>query len=311
LPAGGCADRRPPDTIVVSGHVEATEVRIAAEVPGRLVSFEAAEGDRVERGQTIARIDSTEIELALRQARAEADQADAELRLALAGARAEEIAEAEAQVRSAAADLAGAESDLRRMEELLERGSGTEKSRDDARTRRDVARSRWEALRHEAARLKAGSRPQEIERARARAEAAQARVEQIEEQLRDASVLSPVTGLITEKMAEQGELVSAGSRLAVVSDLGDPWLTVYLGEADLGRVRIGQEAEVATDGGQVRRGRVTFIASQAEFTPRNVQTRDERVKLVYRTKIALPNEDGVFKPGMPAEARLRTAAEGP
>jgi HlyD family secretion protein len=95
---------------------------------------------------------------------------------------------------------------------------------------------------------------------------------------------------------------------AVVTDLATPWLTVYVDEPDLDRLRLGQEAEVTTDGGETRRGRISYIASAAEFTPRNVQTRDERVKLVFKVKIALPNEDGLFKPGMPAEARLATSA---
>ncbi len=93
----------------------------------------------------------------------------------------------------------------------------------------------------------------------------------------------------------------------MITDLDDAWLTVYVGEPDLGRIRLGQEAEVVTDDGQTRKGKVTFIASKAEFTPKNVQTRDERVKLVYKVKIGLENKDGLFKPGMPAEARLRAA----
>ena len=95
-----------------------------------------------------------------------------------------------------------------------------------------------------------------------------------------------------------------GAPLCVVSDLAHAWLTVYVPETDLGRIRIGQEAQVKTDDGQTRKGTVTYISPKAEFTPKNVQTRDERVKLVYRLKVGLDNADGLFKPGMPAEARL-------
>src|SRR6185295_6795265 len=95
-----------------------------------------------------------------------------------------------------------------------------------------------------------------------------------------------------------------GSPLCVISDLANAWLTVYVTGPDLGRIRLGQEARVATDDGQTRKGKVNFIASQAEFTPKNVQTRDERVKLVYEVKIALDNRDGLFKPGMPAEVQV-------
>jgi HlyD family secretion protein len=93
----------------------------------------------------------------------------------------------------------------------------------------------------------------------------------------------------------------------VVTDLQDAWLTVYVAEPDLGRIHLGDEAEVRTDGGETRKGRITFIATQAEFTPKNVQTRDERVKLVYKVKLGLENQDGLFKPGMPSEARLKVS----
>jgi HlyD family secretion protein len=193
------------------------------------------------------------------------------------------------------------------MEKLLASGSGTDKSRDDARTRRDVAAAGLQAARERLRKLRAGSRPEEIEAAAARVAAADARIAQLRQQIADAVVASPVDGVVTEKLVEKGELVTPGAGLAVVTELARPWLTVYLPEPDLGRIRLGQEAEVLTDSGQTRTGRVTFVSPQAEFTPKNVQTPDERAKLVYKVKIGLENPDGLFKPGMPAEARLRAA----
>jgi HlyD family secretion protein len=305
--SAACHQAADPALIVATGHVEATEVRIATKVAGRLVSFPLQEGDLVKAGQELGRIETTDLELALRQARAESAQAAAELRLRLAGARKEDIAELEAQVASAQADLAGAERDLERMQELLDRGSGTAKARDDARTRRDVAAARRKALEEALARLRAGFRAEEKDASRARLAAAEARVAQLEQQLVDAIVASPLEGVVSEKIAEPGELLQVGSGLCVVTDLAHAWLTAYIAETDLGRIRIGQEAQVVTDGGESRRGSLTFVASKAEFTPRNVQTRDERVKLVYKVKIGLDNADGLFKPGMPAEAHLRVA----
>jgi HlyD family secretion protein len=170
-----------------------------------------------------------------------------------------------------------------------------------------MAASSLQAARERLKRLRAGSRREEIEAARARLAAGDARVAQLEQQIKDTVVTSPVAGVVTEKLVERGELLSAGAALVVVTDLQDAWLTVYLGEPDLARVRLGQEVEVATDDGQKRAGTISFISSEAEFTPKNVQTRDERVKLVFRTKIRLQNQDGLFRPGMPAEARLRAA----
>ena len=305
--AGACRKAEAPGHLSASGHIEATDVRLSSKVAGRLASFALQEGDLVKSGQEIARVDATDLELALRQARAERAQAAAELRLRLAGARPEDIAEAEAQMASARADLAGAERDLERMEDLLGRGSGTAKSRDDARTRRDVAQARVAAGEESLRRLRAGSRAEEKDAARARLSSVEARIAQIEQQVEDAVVRSPRDGIVTEKIAEPGELLQTGSGLCVVTDLAHAWLTVYLPEADLGRVRLGQKAQVVTDGGQSREGTLTFVSSKAEFTPRNVQTKDERVKLVYRIKIGLDNADGLFKPGMPAEARLQAA----
>ena len=300
----GCGNRQDPSLIVTSGHVEATDVRVSTKVPGTLESFPAKEGDRVAAGEEMARIDSVDIRLALDAARADRGQADADLRLRLAGSRAEEIAEAEALADRAAADLAGAQRDLDRMQGLLDEGSGTAKARDDAATRRDMAESALRAARERLQRLKAGFRQEEIDAARSRLAAADARIAQLDQQMKDSVITSPVSGVITEKLVEAGELLATGAALAVVTDLADAWLTVYVGEPDLARIRIGQEAEAITDDGQKRKGRISFISPEAEFTPKNVQTRDERVKLVFKVKIHLENSDGLFKPGMPAEARI-------
>jgi HlyD family secretion protein len=307
--AAACSGRREAGLIVASGHVEATRVRISTKVAGRLESLAMDEGDTVVSGQELGRIDVVDLRLALRQAVAQRDQAQAALRLHLAGARREDVAQQEAQVASADADLANAARDLQRMQALLDQGSGTPKSRDDAEARRDMAGARLKAAREALARLRAGSREEEIDAARAGVAAAEARIAQLEQQLKDAVIVSPLSGVVTAKVAEAGELLQSGAPLSEVTDLSDAWLNVYLPEAELGRIRIGQEAEVTTDSGQKRKGKVSFVASQAEFTPKNVQTMDERVKLVYKVKIALDNADGVFKPGMPAEAGLRAAAE--
>jgi HlyD family secretion protein len=294
--------------ITASGHVEATEVRVSTRVPGRIEALLFKEGDRVAAGQEMARLETTDTRLALDAARAERAQAQADLSLRIAGSRKEDVAEAAAQLKRAEAELEGASKDLERMEGLLAMGSGTTKARDDARTRRDLAAASTEAACERLRKLRAGSRPQEIEAARAQVAAAEAKIAQLDQDLKEAVIHSPLAGVVTEKLAEVGELLSRGTGVAVLVDLDSPWLTVYVGEPDLGRVRLGQEAQVATDDGQTRSGHVTYIASKAEFTPKNVQTRDERVKQVYKVKIGLENRDGLFKPGMPAEARL--AREG-
>jgi HlyD family secretion protein len=308
LLATACRDPRDSGLIVASGHLEATDVRIATKVAGRLELLAVKEGDRVASGQELARIDTTDSGLTLRQAKAEREGAGAELRLRLAGARKQDLAELEAQLRSAEADAEAGERDLARMQGLLDKGSGTTKARDDARTRRDMSAAKLAATKQALERMRAGSRAEEIDAARARVAASEARIAQLEQQIKDATIRSPLAGVLTSKVAEQGELLQAGAPVGVVTDLASPWLTVYVAEPDLARIRLGQEADAVTDDGQTRKGTITFIGSQAEFTPKNVQTRDERVKLVYKVKIGLENADGLFKPGMPAEARIRAAA---
>jgi membrane fusion protein YbhG len=290
--------------LVASGHVEAVDVRILTKVRGILRERPVDEGDVVKPGQLVAVLDTVDTELLLRQAKAERDRAEADWRLARDGSRPEDIGELEARVASVTASLEGADKELVRQEALLHDGITTASARDDALSRRDTLRGDLGSARQALARARAGSRRQEIDAARALVDAAEARIAQYEQQIADARIVSPVAGIVTQKIAEPGELLSPGAAIVVVTDLAQPWLTVYVAEPDLGRIKLGASAEVVTDGGERRPGKVTFIASRAEFTPKNVQTRDERVKLVYRVKVGLENGDGLFKPGMPAEARF-------
>jgi HlyD family secretion protein len=322
LAPAACSQKAPADRIRVSGYVEATEVRVAPEVGGRLISLKVAEGDRVKTGDVIAQLDTADIVLALQRAAAERQAADAQLRLLVAGARVEDIRQAEAQQAAAEADLAAArqeltsaERDLKRFESLLASNSGAEKPRDDAATRRDVAQDRVKAgeqrvraAAETVARLKAGARREEIDAARARLAGADAQIATLEKARRDATVLAPAPGLVTQKLIDQGELLAPRTPIVVVADLDHVWANVYVDEPLVPRVTLGQEATVFTDaGGPGVEGTITFISPKAEFTPRNVQTAEERSKLVFRVKVTVNNEKGVLKQGMPVEAEIRFA----
>lgn len=304
LAASACGDSAHSAHVVASGHIEATDVRVATKVRGRLLQRPVDEGDVVALGQLIGVVDTVDAELSLREVSAQRDQADAQLRLRVAGSRREDIAELAGRVESANAELSGAEKELTRQENLVAQGVTTAKTRDDALARRDALKGQVESTRQVLARAKAGSRDQEIEAARAARDAADARIAQLKQQIADATIVSPIAGLVTEKIAEAGELLSAGAPIVVITDLARPWLTVYVAEPELGKIRLGAPAEIVTDGREKRQGKVIYIASTAEFTPKNVQTRDERVKLVFRVKVGLDNADGLFKPGMPAEAHF-------
>jgi len=221
-----CRDKGPVTSIRVSGYVEATEVQVSAEVGGRIVELPMAEGDRIQAGAVLAKLDTADITLALQRARAEREGADAQLRLLLAGARAEDIRGAEAQraaaesdTAAARRDLASADRDLERFEALMAANSGVQKQRDDAATRRDVSRERLKgteervrAAAEMVAKLKAGARREEIDAARARISVVDAQIATLEKNLKDATVISPVAGTITQKLVDLGELAAPRTR---------------------------------------------------------------------------------------------------
>jgi HlyD family secretion protein len=321
--APGCREKAPTDRIRVSGYVEATEVQVSSEVAGRLVTLSVAEGTRVTAGQLIAKLDTADVELALRRTKAERQASDAQLRLLLAGSREEDIRQADAQRAAAVADLAAfnqdlaaAERDLTRFQTLLSQNSGTQKARDDAASRRDVAKDRVKGAEERVraatevlGRLRAGARREEVDAARARVSVVDAQIATLEKALNDATVNAPANGIVTQKLVDQGELVAPRTPLVVIADLDNVWANVYVDEPYVPRLALGQKATLFTDaGGTGIEGTITFVSSKAEFTPRNVQTAEERSKLVYRIKVTVDNKAGVLKQGMPIEAELKLAA---
>jgi HlyD family secretion protein len=322
LAGAACRDQPPADRLRVSGQVEATDVQVSSAVAGRILAIDTAEGQRVSLGATIVRLDTADAELALARLHAERAQAEAQLRLVMAGARPEDIRQAEATVASAAADvaaasadLAAADADVARFQSLVDANSGSRKQRDDAVTRRDVARERVQAARERVrgaqeavARLKAGSRREEIEVARARLPAVDAQIAVAQKAIADATIAAPASGVVTEVIADVGEHVAPRTPLLVITDLDHAWANVYVAEPSVPLLRVGQAVTLFTDaGGEGIPGQISQIADKAEFTPRNVQTAEDRSKLVYRVKIAVDNRAGVLKSGMPVEAEIPLA----
>jgi len=317
--ASACRAKPPADRVRVSGQVEATDVPVATQVGGRLLELRVAEGDRVKAGDVVAVLDTVDAQLGLARSRADRDQADAQWRLLRAGTRPEDLRQAEAQLATAQADvgaaeaeLASAQADVNRFEALLSSNSGSRKQRDDAVTRRDVAERRLQAARDRAraatenlARLRAGSRREEIDAARARVAAADAQIATWQKAIADATVVAPIAGIVTEKLIDVGELVQPRAPIVTITDLDSAWANVYVDEPVVPRLRVGQPATVLTDaGGAGLAGTIAYIAEKAEFTPRNVQTAEDRSKLVYRVKVNVDNKAGILKAGMPVEAEI-------
>lgn len=316
--AAGCGARATENPVRASGYVEATDVRVASKVAGRVASVTVQEGQRVEAGAVVATLSPVDIDLALARIRTERAQAVAQLNLLLAGPRAEDIRLAEAQAAAASADQHAAETDLAsarideaRFQQLMDRNAGIAKQRDDAVARRQLAEARvhaaaerLSAAKSTVERVRAGARAEEVTGARAKVASVDAQIAILEHDRAETTIAAPITGIVASRLVEPGELVSVGAPIVLLVDLDRAWASVYLEETLVPQVRIDQPATVITDAGDRIDGRVSFISPKAEFTPRNVQTADERAKLVYRIKVAVDNGKGILKPGMPVEVDL-------
>jgi HlyD family secretion protein len=304
LAAASCA--RSPRGIEASGTIEAVDIRVASKVAGQILSMPAKEGASLRAGDPVALIDHSSLDLQLGQAEAGIEVARAQLDLLLSGARAEDLAQAEAAVDSAREAARIARTDASRTAELLAGGSATQKQKDDddARAAQADAQERFAA--QALKKLEAAARPEELRAAKARLEQAQWAARLVGKQIEDCSVAAPIAGVVTRRLAEPGELAAAGSGLVVMTDLGSLALTIYVPETDLASMSIGEAASIRVDSapGKVFAGTVSRIASRAEFTPKNVQTKDERVKQVFAVTIDLGAGEGVLRPGMPADASL-------
>ena len=299
-----------PERIELSGTVEAREVDLAFQVGGRIAGLAVDEGDAVKAEQPVATLDASDYELALRTAIAQMEAARAALAVLQAGTRAQELRVAEAKLAQAQADLDYARGEFKRVVELIPRKLAAENQLDLARQRQNVALAGVEQARQNLALLREGPRREEIDRAAAELRARQAAVETARRQLDYTQARSPVAGVVAVRLAEVGEIVSSGKPVLRIAELGRPWVRAYLNETDLPRVRLGQPAEVRVDGlpGKVLAGRLAFIAPNAEFTPKTVETRALRVDLVYRVKIEVDNPDGALKLGQPADVLLKAIA---
>lgn len=268
----------------------------------------------------------------IQEAEARATRADAQLKDLLAGARQQEIEQARAGLRNAQATREWTQRDFRRAEELFRKDLIAAQEVDRARQAFEVAaanevsarerldlvsvgprehevaaaRAELRAARERVRLLRAGPRPDAVAAARAQVAQAGAAITMARARLAEATIVAPIDGVVLRKNLEAGETANPGVSILTLLDTGNIWLRAFVPETEIGRVRVGQPATITVDAYPNRRfaGAISEIASEAEFTPKNVQTKKERVNLVFRVKIAAKNPDGVLKPGMPADAVL-------
>ncbi|PWB59606.1 MAG: hypothetical protein C3F18_00725 [Nitrosomonadales bacterium] len=300
---------RPVDgTVFASGTMDATEIAVSFRTPGILRKRPVDEGSRVKAGELLAALDEREAAARLQQAEAAQQAAEARLRDMEQGYRPQEIAEAKAQVEQARASQANLDEEARRSEALFQGGAASQQRRDKDRTAAAVAAQQHSAAQERLKLLQSGYRPEAISAARAQLGEAQAAVKAARVTWEDLQASSPVDGVVTRKHAEVGETLAAGRPVVTVTDISRPWVRVYIPENQIGKVRLGAPAKIRIDTypGREFAGQVSYVSSQAEFTPKNVQTQEERVKLVFAVNVALDNRDGTLKPGMPADVTITT-----
>ncbi len=304
--AAACSRGSSDGPLRASGTIEARQVRVSAKIPGALLTIAVREGDRVKIGDGIAVLDHAVLDIQLRQAEAGVALAQAQLDLLRAGARKEDVRQAEESVRQAEAALKTAEEDARRMRDLAAKGSVTAKQAEDAESRLTVARAQAAAAAEGLKKVRSLSRPEDLRAAAARLEQSRAAADLLRKSIADCAVAAPAAGIVTQVPVEAGEMIAAGATVAVITDMDLVHLTIYVTEAELARVKLGGRASVSIDGAPDRPldGVITYISPEAEFTPKNVQTRQDRVKLVFAVKIEIRNRDGLLKPGLPADAVL-------
>ena len=301
----GCGNNH-PGTIDASGTLESVDVNVGAKVPGQIVRLFVDQGSRVRAGDTLAILDKSTLQFQWEQAKAGVDLARAQYQMLQNGARSEDISSAEESLRQMESTLKNATDDYQRMKTLLESHSVTQKQFDDAQSRMDVARAQYNTAKQNLQKMRRFARPEELAAAKARLEQAEAGANLLHEQLTDACILAPVAGIVTHKPVETGELMGAGSTVATISRLDTLNLMIYVSDTELGKVKLGGLADVVVDTYPDRSfpAHVVYISPIAEFTPKNIQTKEDRTKLVFGVKVEVDNREGILKAGMPADAYL-------
>jgi HlyD family secretion protein len=301
------------DVLSASGTVEATTADLGFQSAGRIDTIAVREGDAVAAGQELAWLDRADLDARKAAADAQVAALQAQLRELERGARPEERAQARAAVEATRQRLEDAQRDLERTRNLHDGGAVSREALDKASTALAVAQAQHEQSVEQLRLVERGPRIERLEAQRALVAQAQAAVTQAEVALTNATVRASFPGIVAVRHREPGETVGAGVAVLSILNPADRWVRIYVPEDRIGRVSIGQSAVILSDSHPERtyEGRVVFIASEAEFTPRNVQTEEERVKLVYAVKVAITGDAAYeLKAGIPADVRLDVTAAG-
>jgi len=303
---------RDPNHLVLYGNVDIRQVELAFQGDQRIEELLVEEGDRVTKGQLLARLDTERLEYYVDQAKAQADaQADVVNRLE-EGTRPENIEKAYASLKAVQAKAEEARRTYRRMTNLLPTGGASQQQVDDAEAALRSTAAQVEEAEATVELAVIGPRWQDIEAAKAQLRAYEAQWALARRNLEDAQLFAPCDGVVQNRILEPGDMASPRKPVFTIAMTNPLWVRAYVSETDLGKIAYGMAAEVTTDSfpGKRYRGWVGYISPTAEFTPKPVETTELRTKLVYQVRIYVDNPENELRLGMPATVTIALDASG-
>ena len=301
--------------LVLHGNVDIRQVALAFDGSGRITAMGAEEGDPVKAGQVIARLDTRTLEIQARQAEAQLDAQRQALQKLRNGSRPEEIAQVRAQLASAGATAERNDQDFSRATRLQASGSGaiSQQNIDLARTNAQAANAKVAELRAALQLAEKGPRAEDIAAAEAQLKASEAQLAQLRHQIDLGRLRAPTDAVVRSRLREPGDMVTSQVPVFTLALTKPKWVRVYVGEPDLGKIKPGMAAQVFTDSHPDRpiAGKVGYISSVAEFTPKSVQTEELRTSLVYEVRVVVEDPGNVLRLGQPATVRLTVGSRTP
>lgn len=301
----------PGDALTLYGNVDLRQVELAFNDADRIATVNVQEGDRLAKGEVLARLDTSRLAPQLEEAQAQAAAQRAVVDKMHAGNRPQEIDEARSAMGAASADAAAAASKYQRASRLWSAADGraavSRQDVDNAKAAMDSADAKLAAQRKAYELEMIGPRREDIAQAVAQLQANEAQVEVLKRELADADLVSPVAGVVRARLMEPGEMASPQRPVFAIAETDPKWVRTYVNEVDLVKVHPGMAATVAVDGfpGRAFKGWVGFISSVAEFTPKQVETTELRTSLVYEVRVFVTDPADDLRLGMPATVTLR------
>lgn len=298
------------DAGVFYGNIDVRQVSLAFEGSGRVAQVDAEEGDRVQSGQVLAVLDTRTLALQADQAAAQLRVQEENLRRLKNGARPAEIAQARSRLAAAQADAQRARREQARLERIATASAGAvsvqdvDRARSAARVAQAAVKERQDAL----ALVQEGARREEIDAADAQVAAARAQLALLRHQLDQGELRAPVASVVRSRLLEPGDMASPQRPVLALAVTSSKWARIYVDESSLGQVKPGQTAQLSVDSmpGRTLAGRVGYISSVAEFTPKSVQTEVLRTSLVYEVRVLVDDPDDVLRLGQPVTVRLES-----